>query len=104
MKVVFDDVSSKTAILLNQTIEANLNVKELQVVPQGRENIKFIYFGDHPEEKPIRVELWVNMICQLVTKSGFPLNYSIGDDTITFSGVNRDTAKKAQQRRVRTNK
>lgn len=106
MNVVFDNVSNKTAVVLNQAIAMSLNACKLQVVPQGRTTIKFIFLGDYPEEKPHYVALWVNHICQLVTKEGFPLNYEIDNenDTITFKGVLNDTKTPVHKGRVRKDK
>lgn len=106
MNVVFDNVSNKTAVVLNQAIAMSLNTNRLQVVPQGRTTIKFIYLGEDPEEKPYYVDLWVNHICQLVTKEGFPLNYEIDNenDTIHFKGVIDDTKTSVHKGRVRKDK
>lgn len=106
MNVIFDNVSNKTAVVINQAIAMSLNTNKLQVVPRGRTTIKFIFLGEHPEEKPHYVDLWVNHICQLVSKEGFPLNYEIDNktDTITFKEVLNDTKAPVHKRRVRKNK
>lgn len=106
MNVVFDNVSNKTAVVVNQAIAMSLNTNKLQVVPQGRTTIKFIFLGEHPEEKPYYVDLWVNRICQLVSKEGFPLNYEINNenDTITLKGALNATKTSVHKRRVRKDK